>query len=195
MPRLLRNAARCLRCGDVVESRHRHDYVMCSCGSIAVDGGPSYARLAGRGIADATYEPLHVFADGRTAAGNQFVPFLDGKLWWGGGDGQAIYRLMSALVTGTIPAPDELTAVGKRRLGYLTEVVVTMSPEPATEKKLLALVVDLRERLRSEPVGGDEIDQLWLPSRIAGPDLKATEWGLGTGLSGWFRRALNTRIE
>lgn len=195
MPPLRRNAARCLDCGDVIESKHTHDFVACGCGNIAVDGGPSYARLAGRGIADASYEPLHVFADGRTAAGSQFIPFLDGKLWWGGGDGQAIYRLLSALVTGAIPAADELNAVGQRRLGYLAEIVMTMSPEPEFEKRLVALVKDLQKRLRSEPVEGDAIGQLWLPARIAGPDERATEWGLGTGLSEWLRRALRTRID
>lgn len=195
MPRLIRNAARCLQCGAVIVSKHTHDYVECSCGNIAVDGGPSYARLAGRGLADASYEPLHQFEDGRVTGGHQFIPFLNGVFWWGGGDGQAIYRLLSALVTGTIPAPDELSVVGKRRLGYLTEVVLTMSPEPAPEKKLQALVAYLRERLRSEPVEGDAIDQLWLPARIAGPDEKATGWGLGTGLSEWLRRALRTRID
>lgn len=195
MPRLLRNAARCLRCGDVIESKYTHDYVMCTCGNIAADGGPSYVRAVGRGLADGSWEPLHVFADGRTAAGSQFVPFLDGKLWWGGGDGQAIYRLLSALVTGTIPAPDELSVVGKRRLGYLITVVLTMSPEPAPERKLQELVADLRERLQSAPVDGDAIGLLWLPARIAGPDAKANEWGLGTGLSEWLRRALRTIVE
>lgn len=195
MPRLIRNAARCLQCGDVIESRHTHDFAMCSCGNIAVDGGPSYVRIAGRGIDDASYEPLHQYADGEYTAGRQFIPFLDGVVWWGGGDGQAIYRLLSALVTGTIPAPDELSAAGRRRLGYLTEVVLTMSPEAAPEKKLLALVADLRERLQSEPVEGNAINELWLPARIAGPDLNATEWGLGTGLAGWLRRALRTRVD
>jgi len=33
------NAARCRRCKDTIESRHRHDFVTCSCGAISVDGG------------------------------------------------------------------------------------------------------------------------------------------------------------
>lgn len=195
MPRLIRNAVRCLQCGDVIESKHTHDYVSCSCGNIALDGGPSYARLAGRGLADASYEPLHQYEDGRVTAGHQFIPFLNGVIWWGGGDGWALHRLLAALVTGVIPETDELSDVGKRRLGYLTEVVFTMSPEPAAERKLVALMADLRERLRSEPVERGAMDQLWLPGRIAGPDARATEWGLGTGLSEWLRRALRTRID
>ena len=43
-PRILRNAARCDRCGDVIESRHRHDFRACSCGALGVDGGLAYTR-------------------------------------------------------------------------------------------------------------------------------------------------------
>lgn len=42
--RLVRNSARCDLCGDEIESTHRHDYVACSCGHVAVDGGLAYAR-------------------------------------------------------------------------------------------------------------------------------------------------------
>lgn len=48
MSRITRNSARCLRCGEEVESRHRHDYVPCGCGNIAVDGGKAYLRRAVR---------------------------------------------------------------------------------------------------------------------------------------------------
>lgn len=39
-----RNAARCDRCGDEIESVHRHDFKWCSCGALAVDGGLAYTR-------------------------------------------------------------------------------------------------------------------------------------------------------
>lgn len=42
--RILRNSARCGRCGDEVESKHRHDFVSCSCLALAVDGGKDYLR-------------------------------------------------------------------------------------------------------------------------------------------------------
>ena len=45
---LTRNAARCLECGDEIESTHRHDFRTCSCGSISVDGGLSYAKRTWR---------------------------------------------------------------------------------------------------------------------------------------------------
>lgn len=41
------NRAGCLVCGDVVTSTHRHDFVRCSCGALAVDGGQAYLRRAG----------------------------------------------------------------------------------------------------------------------------------------------------
>lgn len=41
---ILRNAIKCNLCGDVIESKGRHDYVTCSCGAVAVDGGHSYLR-------------------------------------------------------------------------------------------------------------------------------------------------------
>lgn len=45
MRRLTRNAARCDGCGDTIESRHRHDFRTCSCGSLSVDGGLDYQRV------------------------------------------------------------------------------------------------------------------------------------------------------
>lgn len=42
-----RNRAKCLKCLDVIESKHRHDFVYCKCGSFAVDGGKEYLRRVG----------------------------------------------------------------------------------------------------------------------------------------------------
>ena len=41
---ILRNKAKCLKCGDIIESKHRHDFVFCKCGDLAVDGGKDYLR-------------------------------------------------------------------------------------------------------------------------------------------------------
>jgi len=41
------NRAKCSNCGDVIVSRHRHDFVTCSCESISVDGGQEYNRYVG----------------------------------------------------------------------------------------------------------------------------------------------------
>jgi tRNA(Ile2) C34 agmatinyltransferase TiaS len=45
--RIIRNAARCRKCGDVIESKHHHDFRFCKCGAIFVDGGHSYIRWGG----------------------------------------------------------------------------------------------------------------------------------------------------
>ena len=46
--KIIRNRAKCLVCGDVVESTFRHHYKECRCGSVAVDGGLDYIRRAYR---------------------------------------------------------------------------------------------------------------------------------------------------
>lgn len=43
---IIRNVIRCNICGDEIESVSRHDYVTCSCGACAVDGGHDYLRRA-----------------------------------------------------------------------------------------------------------------------------------------------------
>lgn len=40
------NMAQCLKCKDVIASRHRHDFQTCSCGELSVDGGYDYLRRA-----------------------------------------------------------------------------------------------------------------------------------------------------
>lgn len=38
------NKAQCLKCNDIIESKHVHDFVSCKCGCIFVDGGLEYLR-------------------------------------------------------------------------------------------------------------------------------------------------------
>ena len=44
MRKIIKNAIQCKLCGEVIESKHRHDYVKCKCGACAVDGGHEYLR-------------------------------------------------------------------------------------------------------------------------------------------------------
>lgn len=44
MRKLVKNAAKCVLCEDIVESKYRHDFVYCKCGEIFVDGGLEYQR-------------------------------------------------------------------------------------------------------------------------------------------------------
>ncbi len=46
--RIIENKAKCLKCGDVIESKYTHDYVQCSCGNISVDGGKDYLKRSYR---------------------------------------------------------------------------------------------------------------------------------------------------
>ena len=45
---IISNKVRCKNCGDVIESKHTHDYVSCSCGSVSVDGGHSYLKRSAK---------------------------------------------------------------------------------------------------------------------------------------------------
>ena len=44
---ILRNQIRCLKCKDEPVSSHRDDYVECSCGAVAVEGGADYLKRVG----------------------------------------------------------------------------------------------------------------------------------------------------
>jgi hypothetical protein len=35
----VRHAIQCKKCSDTIESKHPHDFKMCSCGAVGVDGG------------------------------------------------------------------------------------------------------------------------------------------------------------
>lgn len=39
--------AQCLECEDIIESKHRHDFVKCKCGKSFIDGGDDYLRGGG----------------------------------------------------------------------------------------------------------------------------------------------------
>lgn len=47
MPKIIKNAIRCKKCRDIIESKTVHDFKFCSCGSCAVDGGHDYLRRCG----------------------------------------------------------------------------------------------------------------------------------------------------
>lgn len=58
--RVIRNAAGCTLCGDAIESKSRHDFVVCKCGNLFVDGGLDYIR---RGVDEALKNGLPTFID------------------------------------------------------------------------------------------------------------------------------------
>ncbi len=52
------NKAQCLQCLEVIESKHRHDYVACKCGGLAVDGGVDYLK---RSYGPSKYKELSTY--------------------------------------------------------------------------------------------------------------------------------------
>lgn len=47
MNKIIVNKIKCKKCGDIIESIHRHDFKFCKCGAVAVDGGKDYLRRLG----------------------------------------------------------------------------------------------------------------------------------------------------
>lgn len=58
MTQIVCNKVQCLNCNDIIESRHRHDFVTCKCGNTSVDGGHDYLRRLGN-----TWKDLSVTTD------------------------------------------------------------------------------------------------------------------------------------
>lgn len=44
---IIKNAIRCKKCGEEIESKSVHDFRFCKCASVAVDGGHNYLRRCG----------------------------------------------------------------------------------------------------------------------------------------------------
>ncbi len=44
----MRNRAKCKKCGSIIESFHRYDFVSCKCNEISVDGGTDHLRCSAK---------------------------------------------------------------------------------------------------------------------------------------------------
>lgn len=67
--KILTNKIKCLKCGDIIESIHVHDFNYCSCGRVAVDGGREYLRRCFHECGD--YEDLSRVEDGEETQDNR----------------------------------------------------------------------------------------------------------------------------
>lgn len=47
MQKIMTNKIKCKKCGDIIESEYTHDFKMCKCGAVGVDGGHDYLRRLG----------------------------------------------------------------------------------------------------------------------------------------------------
>ena len=62
MRKILRNRAKCLICGEILESKHRHDFKTCKCGNLSVDGGKDYIKRSVKHLDK--FEELSEFEEG-----------------------------------------------------------------------------------------------------------------------------------
>lgn len=46
--KILKNSIQCNKCKDILISEHRHDFKICSCNSVGVDGGVDYLKRTGK---------------------------------------------------------------------------------------------------------------------------------------------------
>ncbi len=63
MEKIIKNAIRCKKCGDVIESKTVHDMVTCKCGCCSVDGGKQYIRRSFTNSIEEDYEELSEIID------------------------------------------------------------------------------------------------------------------------------------
>ena len=47
MTKIIENKIQCKHCKDIIQSKTTHDFNMCSCGKVGVDGGTDYFRRVG----------------------------------------------------------------------------------------------------------------------------------------------------
>ena len=57
MKKLIKNAIKCKHCHNIIESKYTHDFKVCKCGTVAVDGGLSYTKRCFKNSKD-DYEEL-----------------------------------------------------------------------------------------------------------------------------------------
>ena len=85
---LIYNSVKCLNCGEVLISHHRHDYKTCSCeNKTMVDGGLEYLRFGGKDFSlietnclydDEPFEVIreHVFRGGKGKSGKEELKYV-----------------------------------------------------------------------------------------------------------------------
>lgn len=59
--KIKRNAIKCKKCGDIIESKHVHDFKFCKCGNVSVDGGKEYLKRSAQNLED--FEDLTEYED------------------------------------------------------------------------------------------------------------------------------------
>ena len=52
--KIIINRIKCKFCGDILESKSRHDFKFCSCGKVAIDGGHFYLKRSGKPVIESS---------------------------------------------------------------------------------------------------------------------------------------------
>ena len=85
---LIYNSVKCLNCGEILISYHRHDYKTCECeNKTMVDGGLEYLRFGGKDLSlvennclydDEPFEVIreHMFRGGRGVNGDEPLKYV-----------------------------------------------------------------------------------------------------------------------
>lgn len=72
MEKIIENKIKCKHCGEIIESKHTHDFKYCKCGTVAVDGGLLYLRRCFKTSPEEDFEELSVCEDFE-----QHIPRID----------------------------------------------------------------------------------------------------------------------
>jgi hypothetical protein len=119
--RLILNQVKCNICNDIITSKHRHDYVSCTCGNLHIDGGLDYAK---RSFKTPDFTDMSIYADEGDISNirNYFTWASYGK----NGDEPKHYILLRELTTGHIKA---ILLTQKHVLGTYVENILRMELE------------------------------------------------------------------
>ncbi len=139
---IIRNSIRCLKCGDEIESKHRHDFRRCRCGAVAVDGGQTWLRRVGR-FEDWVDTSIVEITDVPGPVGDADLP---------DDIAEAIERQIAPSEASNILRRFIRVAaqLDPRELGYLKKSARTLHPDDL--RRLANEIADLRPRRRGEAV-------------------------------------------
>ena len=141
MYRLVVNKIRCKFCGDIIESRFRHDFVRCRCGKCAADGGQDYALRAfdGENPAD-VFEDMSTYKDMETGRLMSAAEALADQI---------PYEQVAFEVKEVREAPDAVQVVEER--GGETDYLVSSKIIHPAEDELLKVTVEEEPDISEEP--------------------------------------------
>ena len=90
---LVKNSVKCLACGEVLVSKHRHHYVQCKCpNQTACDGGLVYQRVLGEDLdlienlaeykeGEMVYSEQEPFSDSLFSMTEFVIDYFENKDW------------------------------------------------------------------------------------------------------------------